>query len=66
MRMQLDIPPHLSTALKILATTEHRYPRQQAECLLCRAIERALTEYETAQDRSLEAFLEESTHAPAP
>jgi hypothetical protein len=49
MRMQITIPPHLAERLRQLAVCEHRFPRQQAEILLWRAIELTDLPQETQQ-----------------
>lgn len=61
MRMQISIPTVLLERLHELARREHRFPRQQAEILLYRAIEQAVSDQEAPEaGQSLEV-----TDAPA-
>lgn len=39
MRFQVTLPKDLAERLQLIALKEHRYPRQQAELMLYRAIE---------------------------
>lgn len=48
MRMQITLPPELAERLRQLAVLEHRYPRQQAEVLLYRALQSAGDSHERA------------------
>lgn len=50
MRMQISIPTVLLERLHELARREHRFPKQQAEILLYRAIEQAVSDREAPEE----------------
>jgi hypothetical protein len=49
MRLFVQLPHELATALITRARHDHRSPRQEAEWLLCKAIEEATSEQERTQ-----------------
>ncbi len=53
MRMQIFLPDELVNQLQELAWNAHRYPKQQAEWLLQRAIEQTKQDAEEGHDEQL-------------
>ena len=66
MKLQIYLTDAMATALLTLAQQERRYPRQQAEILLERALAVSMPLAQTAQALASEGQTIEVAHAPAP